>query len=187
MTQLANMESLLLADYFELFGLPRSFAIDLDRLECGYCALQRRFHPDRFAGGTDTERRRSLQISTHINSGYLTLRHPLSRARYLLKLVGASSAEDHNAQMPAGFLMRQMELRESMDDACRHCNAAALRQIKGRLREESSAHEGDLSRLLDHARDFEGAAECVRMLGFYESLTRDVDRMIENAEDAHAV
>ena len=185
MSQFANTASLLSADYFELFGLARCFTIDLDRLERDYRALQSRFHPDRFARAHDADRRRSLEMSTYINSAYLTLRQPLSRARYLLALVGASA--DNNAPMPAGFLMRQMELRESMDDACRHCNATALRQIKNRLCEESAAHECNLSRLLEQACDFEGAAECVRMLGFYDSLSRDADRMIEVVEDGHAV
>jgi molecular chaperone HscB len=186
MSQFANTASLLCADYFELFGLARCFTIDLDRLERDYRALQSRFHPDRFASASDADRRRSLEISTHINSAYLTLRRPLSRARYLLTLMGVSPA-DNNTAMPAGFLMRQMELRESMDDARRHCNAIVLQQIKHQLSEESTVHEGNLSRLLEQARDFEGAAECVRMLGFYESLSRDVDRMIEAVEDGESV
>ena len=186
MSQFANTTSLLSADYFELFGLPRSFAIDLDRLERDYRALQSRFHPDRFASASDADRRRSLEISTHINSAYLTLRRSLNRARYLLTLTSTSPA-DNNTPMPAGFLMRQMELRESMDDARQHRDATALRRIKNRLSEESAAHEENLSRLLEQACDFEGAAECVRMLGFYESLSCDVDRMIEAVEEAHAV
>ncbi len=186
MSQFANTASLLSADYFELFGLGRSFSIDLGRLESDYRVLQGRFHPDRFAAASAADRRLSLEISTHINSAYLTLRQPLSRARYLLTLAGAGLT-DNNTPMPAGFLMRQMELRESMDDARRHCNATALRQIKSRLCEECVAHEGNLSRLLERESDFEGAAECVRMLGFYDSLSRDLERMIEAVEDGCAV
>jgi molecular chaperone HscB len=186
MSQFANTASLLSSDYFELFGLPRSFAIDLDRLERDYRALQSRFHPDRFASASDADRRLSLEISTHINGAYLTLRRSLSRARYLLTLVGMSRADDDNAPMPAAFLMRQMELRESMDDARRGGNASALTQIRDQLCEERAGHEENVARLLEQARDFAAAAECVRMLGFYESLSRDVDRMIEVVEDAHA-
>ena len=186
MYQFANTASLLCADYFELFGLVRAFAIDPDRLESDYRALQSRFHPDRFASASDAERRNSLEISTHINCAYLTLRQPLSRARYLLSLVGTSPAGD-NTPIPTGFLMRQMELRESMDDACRRCNATALREIKNQLCRERAGHEENLSRLLEQTRDFEGAAECVRVLGFYESLTRDIARKIETVEDADAV
>ena len=83
--------------------------------------------------------------------------------------------------------MRQMELRESMDDACRRCNVTALREIKNQLCRERAGHEKNLSRLLEQMRDFEGAAECVRVLGFYESLTRDIARKIETVEDADVV
>lgn len=184
MTQLANTASILRSDYFELFGLSRAFAIDLERLEHDYHALQHRFHPDRFGGTSEADRRRALEVSTHINSAYHALREPLARARYLLTLVAVVQAEDRTA-MPAAFLMRQMELRESMEAA--RGNAAALRRIKEELRGERAAHEMSLARLLDDARDFEGAAECVRMLGFFDSLRRDADRMIEATEDIYVV
>lgn len=186
MTQFVHIASFLSADYFELFGLARSFTVDLERLESDYRALQCRFHPDRFAAASAGDLRLSLEISTHINSAYLTLRQPLSRARYLLTLAGTGAA-DNNVPMPACFLMRQMELRESMDNARRRCNATALREIKKRLCEECVTHECNLSRLLERESDFEGAAECVRMLGFYDSLSRDVDRMLEAVEDGYAV
>ena len=185
MTQLANPASILGADYFELFNLPRAFAIDLERLDRDYHALQHRFHPDRFSGAGEFDRRRALEISTHINSGYLTLRHSLSRARYLLALVAAAVSAENRTPMPPAFLMRQMELRESMEAS--RGNVAALHRIKEQLRQESLTYERNLARLLDDTRDFEGAAECVRMLGFYDSLRRDADRMIEAAEEIHAV
>jgi len=97
MSQFANTTLLLSTNYFELFGLPRSFAIDLDRLDGDYRALQSRFHPDRFASASDADRRRSLEISTHINSAYLTLRRSLSRARYLLTLTLAPSRPNRSA------------------------------------------------------------------------------------------
>ncbi len=184
MTQLANPVSMLEADYFELFGLSRAFAIDLERLERDYHALQHRFHPDRFGSSDAADRRRALEISTHVNSGYLTLRQPLPRARYLLTLEALAPAADR-AAMPPSFLMRQMELRESMEAA--RGNVARLRRIKEQLREECSLHEANLARLLDEVRDLEGAAECVRMLGFFDSLCRDAMRMIEAAEDIHVV
>ena len=186
MTHLANSASILRADYFELFGLPRAFAVNLERLGREYHTLQHRFHPDRFGAAAEADRRRALEISTHVNSAYLTLRRVLPRARYLLTLLGVDPAEDRTA-MPPGFLVRQMELRESLEVARGHSDAVALHQIKERLRGECAACETRLACLFDEAPDFEGAAECVRMLGFYDSLRRDADRMIEATEDPYAV
>ena len=41
--------------YFELFGLPALFAIDIARLDQAYLHLQSEVHPDRFAAASDSE------------------------------------------------------------------------------------------------------------------------------------
>ena len=44
-------------NHFELLGLPLAYAIDPSRLEAGYRKLQSHVHPDRFAAGSEAERR----------------------------------------------------------------------------------------------------------------------------------
>ena len=39
----------LTTNYFELFGLPVSYSVNLDKLSQSYRKLQQQFHPDRFA------------------------------------------------------------------------------------------------------------------------------------------
>ena len=187
MSQQGNMDSTLAGNYFELFGLVQGFAIDLARLDDAYRALQNRFHPDRFAKTSETDRARSLQLSTHINTAYATLRRPLARARHLLELAGADCAANRDTEMPAEFLVEQMQWREAMESAGRAHDATALRDIGRRLDEKIAAYEIVLARLLDQVRDFEGAANCLRKLSFYESLRRDLKGMIEAVEDLRAV
>ena len=111
------------ADFFTLMGLPQSYAIDTARLDSAYRELQARVHPDRFVSGTDAEKRLAMQWATHANEAYRTLRRPLDRARYLLKLRGVDTGEQDNTAMPAEFLMQQMEWREAVADVA---NAAQL-------------------------------------------------------------
>ena len=47
-------------DYFALFGLPVSFAIDVARLEQAYLDIQAKVHPDRFAHLPDADKRLSM-------------------------------------------------------------------------------------------------------------------------------
>jgi hypothetical protein len=42
-------------DYFTLFGLPAQYPIDLQALTVRFQDLQRQYHPDKFASGTQAE------------------------------------------------------------------------------------------------------------------------------------
>ena len=100
-------------NYFEIFGLPTDFNVDIVRLAERYRELQKELHPDRFAGGTEHEKRLSLQWSALVNTANETLREPLPRAIYMLEHKGLSI--DHNPNLPPEFLMRQIELREELE------------------------------------------------------------------------
>jgi molecular chaperone HscB len=102
------------SSYFELFGLPRAFGIDVAQLDSRYRDLQRIAHPDRYASAGDQERRLAMQQATRINEGYQTLKDPLRRGRYLLELGGFAFSDQHHTTRDPEFLMEQMELREAM-------------------------------------------------------------------------
>src|SRR5258708_25802086 len=74
--------------HFELFGLPVRFALDAATLDRRYRELQREVHPDRFAAAPESERRASMQLATRVNEAYQTLKSPLRRAVYILRLRG---------------------------------------------------------------------------------------------------
>jgi molecular chaperone HscB len=108
------MSSILQQNYFELFGLVPEYKIDSAVLASRYRGLQQSVHPDRFAAASEQERRLSVQSAAHVNEAFQTLKHPLSRARYLLELRGIS-ADQANA-LDEAFLLEQMNLREQLDD-----------------------------------------------------------------------
>ena len=101
-------------DYFELFQLTRAFEVSLNELKGTYLDMQKAVHPDRFASASPAEQRQAAQWTSHINTAFETLKHPLSRAVYLLKLEGVEL--EHNPRLPGEFLMSQIELREALDD-----------------------------------------------------------------------
>jgi len=103
-------------NYFELFGLPAGFEIDVQALTERYRDLQRSVHPDRFTNATDRERRLSMQQASLINEAYQSLKEPLKRARYLLSLNGVDINDESNTIMDTTFLMQQMELRETLEE-----------------------------------------------------------------------
>ena len=52
-------------------------------------------HPDRFARAGDNARQWSLADTALLNDAYRTLKDPLHRTEYLLKLEGAEIGEEH--------------------------------------------------------------------------------------------
>jgi molecular chaperone HscB len=101
-------------DYFQLFGLPSSFDVDLELLTSRYRELQRAVHPDRFANATAQERRLAMERASDVNQGYRVLKEPIERALHLLRLNGVNVDDTTGASVEPAFLMEQMELRETL-------------------------------------------------------------------------
>ena len=80
-----------LADFFSFLGLPRKLCIDVSDLEQRYRVLSRQFHPDYFYNAAPAERRAALEKSSYLNDAYRTLKSPIARIEYLLKLEGVGS------------------------------------------------------------------------------------------------
>lgn len=89
-------------DFFQVFGLERAFEIDLEPLEREFHRLSRKLHPDRFARSGEQEREWSLSNTALLNDAYRTLKDPLARTEYLLKLEGAEIGEEHAGKRPKG-------------------------------------------------------------------------------------
>src|SRR6266513_1486552 len=102
-------------NHFELFGLPARFAVDAAALEGRYRELQREVHPDRFAAAPEPEQRVSMQLATRVNEAYQTLKSPLKRAVYILRLRGVDPEFETNTAMPPEFLVEQMAWRERIE------------------------------------------------------------------------
>jgi len=101
--------------YFELFGLPESYLVDTAVMADRYRSMQAALHPDRFASGSEQERRLSVQGASWVNEAYETLKDPLRRARYLLQLKGVDFDADKDTASDPEFLMQQIELREQLE------------------------------------------------------------------------
>src|ERR1700727_249182 len=80
-------------DYFEFFGLPRKLTLDVVALEKQFYTMSRRLHPDRFASKPVTEQQAALAQSSLLNDAYRTLKDPILRTQYLLKLEGVELEE----------------------------------------------------------------------------------------------
>ena len=80
-------------DYFSAFELPRKLNIDISALEKSFYAHSRKLHPDLFARASREEQEWSQEQSSHLNDAYRTLKDPIKRTEYLLKLEGVELEE----------------------------------------------------------------------------------------------
>jgi molecular chaperone HscB len=166
-------------NHFDLFGLPPAFSIEGEALERSYRDIQSKVHPDRFAHAGDAERRASLQWTTRVNEAYRTLKDPVQRAKHLLELHGVDVAFETNTAMPPDFLVQQMELRESLEEAK---TPNALDEMRKTLRQEKAALEKQIGNAIDSKKDYAGAAGMVRKLQFLDRLDEEIDSAYEGIE-----
>lgn len=168
--------------HFELFGLPTAYALDRDKLDAAYRELQNAVHPDRFAAQPESEQRVAMQWATQVNEAYQTLKHPVNRGVYLLRLQGIDTLDASNTKMSPAFLMQQMEWRESIEDARAGKSVTALDALSDELRAAHRRIEAQLAELIDAARDFAAASEAVRQLRFMDKLIAEVGDVYEELE-----
>jgi molecular chaperone HscB len=175
--------------HFSVFGLAPRFAIDLDALESAWRAIQAAVHPDRFASGTDTQRRLALQWSMQINEAHDTLKDPIRRASYLCHLNGVEVDPERNTAMPADFLIQQMEWRESLEDALSAKDVRALMQLEIEVQAAMTEAHVLIEHLIDRPEpDYHLAAQEVRRMMFlykFNTQLRDEQRRLAHGTAAN--
>lgn len=131
--------------YFAMFSLPPKLTIDTAALERDFYKLSRRLHPDLYARKSPEEQAWSLRQSSLLNDAYRTLKDPVARTAYLLKLEGVR-VEDENSEtrdpqakqnrVPADLLEEVFELNMQLEEM----------RANLKMGEDDPALRGDLER-----------------------------------------
>ncbi len=161
------------SDFFSLFGLPRKLSIDPGDLQCRFYDRSRKFHPDFFQQTGAEEQSVSLENSALVNAAYRTLRDPISRVEYLIRLE-EGAAREIRAKAPADLLEKMLEVQEALEDA----KASGLDgEARSRLEEERG-------RLL--ARREAEEARLLEVGGEWDALVDESGRIPRDLEAARA-
>src|ERR1700728_1611172 len=88
-------------NYFEFFDLPLKLTLDVVALEKQFYTMSRKLHPDRFAAKPVAEQEEALAQASLLNDAYRTLKDPILRTQYLLKLEGVELEEQSKAATEA--------------------------------------------------------------------------------------
>jgi len=173
-------------NYFEFLSVPVPYPLDLRALAERSRELQKTLHPDRFSHLSDRERRLSVQYTAYLNEAVSTLKNPLSRAQYLLKLEGLDTFSETQQQLDPMFLMQQMELRESLEEVVGATDPEAeLEVLRTAVERElkSLREQFDTYYQQSTPSAFEAAAVCVRKMQFFDKLGREIEALEDQLFD----
>jgi molecular chaperone HscB len=176
-------KDILTSNFFELFELPVSYDVDLKKIQQHYMALQRLVHPDKYTSGTDQEKRLSMQQTSWINEAQATLKDPVARATYLLKLKGTDINIENETTMDAGFLMQQLEVRERLENIRNEKDPlGSLDQMSKELKSATEDMMKSFSEAYE-ADEIDDAREWIRKLQFMQKAKKEINSLSADLED----
>ena len=166
-------------NYFELFDLETSFFISDSVLKDSYRREIARFHPDKFASKTDSEKLQALQNTSLLNTAFESIKTPLSRASYLLKLEGVDAFDEKDTTMSHDFLTSQIELREKLELIESGQDADQLEAFVALIDSHVQSKVDSISNAFKDNSDALVIKKDVRELKFYEQLSKESDKLMD--------
>ncbi len=157
---------MLLSNFFELLQVPQQFEMNQEVLEQHYRLLQQKAHPDNYRQADSITRAQAQQVAGQINEAYQILKTPLLRAKYLLLLQGIQFDTLKN-QVPASFLMQQLQWQEALEEAA---TPAAKEQVLDEIRQAKQQHEQLLQQLFSESAAADRLIETLQTLKYIERL-----------------
>ena len=151
-------------DHFEVFGLPRRLGIDPAELQRKYYELARQSHPDFQQGASPAAQAEALEASARLNAAYRTLRDPLARIDYLVRLEEGRETREGAQDKPTAppeLLEEMFEIQEALAEAkgggvLEPTTRQTLEAQRDRLLSRSRAEEAQLTGPLSAAWDAAG-------------------------------
>jgi molecular chaperone HscB len=165
-------------DYFAYFGLPRKLHVDVAALEKAFYELSRKLHPDLNARAGSQEQEWSLEQSSRLNDAYRTLKDPIKRTEYLLRIEGVELEEQSKSAtetarasgaakkqiVPPDLLEEVFELNMQLEELrmqkkVGEDDPALLEEIGKQKLELEEKHEKLLHELQSHWKTWDGLVD----------------------------
>ena len=168
---------------FALFDLPVAFQVDSALLNERYLALQKSLHPDNFSAASAQEQRLAMQKSAEINDALRILKDPIARADSIIVLnTGEQENPEEKSNKDIGFLMQQMEWRETLENIENRQDTDELTAFAKEINQTRHAILSELSTALD-AQQWDIARAITDKLRFIKKLQAEIERVEETLLD----
>jgi molecular chaperone HscB len=154
------------------------FKIDLNRLQQSYRIIQAEIHPDKFVSASQIEKNESLKKSTEVNDAYQTLKDPIKRAKYLVKI--NLNSNENNSTLPPDFLMQQMEWEEHLESILEQ--TVELEKFRVLIDDEYQKTLSKLESTCDTDKNWSVALEILNEIQFIDRLNSKIIQQINLIE-----
>ena len=172
-------------NFFTLLGQVQQFTVNRAALKKQFRHLQREYHPDRYIAKTPQEQRLAVQFSAHLNTAFAVLDNPVKRATHLLELSGVEIDHQNSTIKDPSFLMQQMEIRETLDDARAASDLPALEVLLNQVSDQFHACQQGFSAQMESTQlsspsDEKDLRDTVGKMQFYEKLCDELTSIIRS-------
>ncbi len=133
--------------------MPVSYSLEVSQIDSALRSASLRWHPDRFACGTQPERDHAEEQMADFNNAHATLINPLSRAIALLD-VFACPYDPNGKNADPEFLMEMLETKEELERAKINNDSTLLNKLVFDLRQRE---QQELKQLAAHFAKWEAA------------------------------
>ncbi len=172
-------------DYFAFFGLPLKLNIDVAQLEKDFYELSRKLHPDLSARASVREQEWSLEQSSMLNDAYRTLRDPIKRTQYLLRLEGIELEEQSKSATEQARATGEIKKQIVPPDLLEEVFELNLQLEE--LRMQKKTGEDDPALIEEVGRQkLELQEKYDSLLGELQGYWRQWDQMIDQGSEAKA-
>ncbi len=171
------MSDFLNKNYFEVFGFPVEYTIDVASLRDRFVEVQKAVHPDKFSAEAAQLQRLAAQNAAHATQAFQTLKDPVARGFCILSLLGFQCSDESATINDGAFLMRQMAFRERLEEA----DEAGLLALSTEIEKELAALEGNVADLLakpDAKSCLSQVESELKKMQFYRRLLEEIESKI---------
>ncbi len=160
---------------FDIFKIPKQFALDEDQLEKKYFEIQKLIHPDKFANASVNEKRIAEQWSTLVNDSYAALKDPVKRAKLLCEAGGITINENSSSGIDEDFLIDQLSRNEAIGMAKEAGDTRELEKLKLAVNRDAAELIRQIGKAIDEDNDLPAASEAVKMFMFIKRQLKEFD------------
>jgi len=162
-------------NFFDLFGIPESFTVDLELIGEKYRDLQTKVHPDRFADAGEQEKLAAVQYSSYLNDAFGTLVSPIKRAAYMLVLHDLDIEHFDQSELSMDLLLEQMRLREALDGLSKEeSQLAELSELKAEVAKKFQQSQLSFASYVDKG-ELPAAKQTFHEMQFLNKLLTEIE------------
>ena len=165
-------------DYFRFFGLPRKLNINTALLEREFYELSRKLHPDLYARADQREQEWSLEQSSQLNDAYRTLKDPIQRTQYLLRLEGVELEEQSKSATDKARQTGEVKKQVVPPDLLEEVFELNMQLEELRMNKKMGEDDPNLSQELEsHKENLEKKFEALsdELKGYWQEWDQQVD------------